>query len=564
MQPLAFAHHDAGPRASRRGGLSRSVMALALGLSLLAPTALVRAQQQQRSAPDSDIKRALGLSADYGKSKPTKEAFEKLRSGFNAVLNGNFVAATEKFDEAHKLDGSLPVGEVQMALVFSAANRLDLARRELEMAANDHADSPDVYLVLGNLAVREGRLTDAMLEYKQAEAAKKALNIDPASEDAKSFNRKLYMGQTTVAEQRRKWDEAKLFAELWLANTEPEKGKELTTQDQKDQQAAALQRLAAAEYFRGDAKAAEASLTRASTLNKDIANPKTQLGFFATQEANQKAGGDRSNEDYINLMKQAQKYFEEGIASSTGDEAKARAEGAYAQWLAQDNKIKEAEEHANKALGLDPKSDAYKRVVAVLDLHRHNFKEAEKYFREMYQKSPSDLFASNNLALALVGLAINLPESNTERADDLRMAEELAVVNARANPNSAEALSTLAWVYVNQNRINEADQLLSKVVQGSQQGIGPDVAYYLAKVLARAGDLSRAAGMLQRAVQVPGPFMYREEAQTWLNQLLGQNVKPVTPETTPSTQTSSKSNDGAATGGGNAPKSPPSRNNQQK
>ncbi|HEY5314967.1 MAG TPA: tetratricopeptide repeat protein [Pirellulales bacterium] len=558
MQILEFAHQDAGQPAVGRGRAKarRLWPALALGLTLILPS--TQAWAQQRTASDADIKRALGLPADY----KNKKAFEDLKAGFNSFINGQFPRAVEKFDAANKIDGTLPPGRIAVANLYIAANRLDLAKRELELASSDEPDSPDIYLEFGNLALRDGRLTDAFLEYHAAEEAQKNKNVDPASEIAKSFNRKLYFGFTTIAEQRQKWEKAKTFAEMWLANTEAEKGKELTTESQKTQQAAALQHVAQAEYFLGKPEEAEKALDKASKLNDELLNPKTQMGLFATQEANIKAGGDRTNEDYLNLMKQAQKYMEEAIASATGDEAKARAEGAYAQWLVQDNKIDEAEQHANEALKLDPKSDAYKRVVAILDLHRHHFKEAEKYFREMYQKSPSDMFASNNLALALVGLASSMGEASTERTDALRMAEELATVNAKANQKSAEALSTLGWVYLNQNRVNEASQALGQVYQAAQQqggGMGPDTAFYLAKALARNGQLNEAAGLLQKAVNVSTPFMYREEAESWLKQLVGQGVTPVTTETTPSTKTSSKSSDGGAKPGAKAPSTPPAR-----
>ena len=49
---------------------------------------------------------------------------------------------------------------------------------------------------------------------------------------------------------------------------------------------------------------------------------------------------------------------------------------------------------------MDPSSDAFKQVMGIIDLRQKNFKEAVNIFRELYQKSPSDFFASNNLALA--------------------------------------------------------------------------------------------------------------------------------------------------------------------
>ena len=535
MQVVDFTSQDAKQSARRLRWF-----ALALGLTLVLPATLARAQQ--RTPTDADIKRYLGLPADY----KNKEAYKKLKDGFNAFFNNQPNTALDEFNAARDKDGGLPPGRVSMAQLYAAVNRVDLARAQLEQAATDSPESPEVYLVLGHLALREGRLTDAQLEFQAAEKAKKDKSVDPASEDYKFFARRLYLGLTSIAEQRQKWDQAKAFAEIWLANTEPEKGKELTTQEQKDQQALAEQRLAQAQFFLDDVKGAEENLTKAAALNKELPNPKTQLGWFATQEASQKAAGDRENEDYKSLMKQAQKYMEDAIASADDNKAKAKAEGAYSQWLLQENKISSAEEHANKALQLDPDSDAYKRVVALLDLHRKNFKEAEKYFREMYAKSPSDFFATNNLALSLVGLGGD---------DNLRMAEELATLNAKANPKSAEALSTLGWVYFNQNRVNEADQILSQVLQGSKEGISPDTAYYLAKVLARGARLDQALAMLQKAVSVPGPFTYREEAEDWLQQLQGQGIKAATTDSAPSTKTSAKSSDGEST----PPKSKPSR-----
>jgi predicted Zn-dependent protease len=487
-------------------------LTLALIAAIVLPAA-ARAQQQQQAVAnvkDEDVRRVFGLDSDY-KGK----ALAKLKEAIQRFPN----ATQDQLELAKKEDDTLPPIKVMLAQLLFAAQRVDLARAQLEQAATDDEskDSPEVFLLLGDLALAEGRLTDAQLEYNAADAAVKNAKTDPNSDEFKKFTRRLYRGRTSVAENRQKWEQAKTYADLWLANCRGD-GPDASKAD-KEEEAQALVRLARAQYFLDD-KEAEANLEKASKLNSDLDAAKTTLGWLATQKAGVDSKNDRTSDKYKEAMKQAEKYFEDAIAAASGDDKKiqARAHDAYSRWLLNENKISDAQEHAERARELDPDSDAFKRVAAVLDLHRKNYKDAADIFRGLYQKSPSDFFSSNYLALALVGLADGSSDS-AEKQNNLRMAEELAVVNAKANTKSVEALATLGWVYFNENRLADAEQILGTAIQNNQAS--PDTAYYLARLLASRGRLTEAKQVLEGAVNFAGPFTFRDEAEQWLDSLNG-------------------------------------------
>ena len=502
----------------------RSALAVAAALLLL-PAALATAQGPAPPTPkfvSEDVRTRLGLDEKFGE-EGAKGAVE-INDGVIAFLNQRFDQALKEFDSARAKDDTLPPGRVMMARLLAAANRLDLARMQLEVAAaerdskGEQIEEPEVYLTLGRLALAEGRLTDALLEFEKT----RSIVVTPdasAGKDNAAILREIYAGLTTVYEQRADWDRAFQSATVWATNAA------------KADRAQAELRLGRATFMRetettpeimntveshfqaaydADKVMAEERATKDKTVSADeartIDHPKVSLAVLCAQ----RAGNDTKAANYDKFIKMAEDNFKLAIDESAkeSDVLKARSHAAYSNWLRGLNKMADAESQAKLAAELDPKSDALRSLKAAIDLSRKNYKDAEPAFRQMYQKSPSNFFASNGLALTLVG-----------KGDDasLKEAQEIAEMNVRAyGQKSAEALSTLGWVYFNNRRVADAAQALQQAVQVSNNQISADTAYFLANVLWENKQVDQAMQLLAGALQAGSNFLYREEAEEWM------------------------------------------------
>jgi tetratricopeptide (TPR) repeat protein len=201
---------------------------------------------------------------------------------------------------------------------------------------------------------------------------------------------------------------------------------------------------------------------------------------------------------------------EQNIQSSDPKEA-GRIFTQVSIWHLRQGEFEQARTYATKATTLDKESPALKALSAMLGYYS-NDPQAEIDFTKMHADSPGDFFSSNYLALILA-----------ESSDETKRgrAVQLAEMNARLNPQSAEALSTLGWCYYNVGRFQEALKVMGVFTQGAQ--ISPDTAYYFAKVLLAANKFATrdVFNLLESAIQAKGPFKHRREAENWMRGLRG-------------------------------------------
>lgn len=489
---------------------------LAVALSCFAAASV----QAQTAKLTDQARTQLGLDASF--NVDSDKGANELASGYQAFIGQKFDDALSQFKSAHNANaGVIPPARVLLARLLAAANRLDLARMQLELAAAERDEKsgepiehPEVYLTLGRLALAEGRLTDAWLEFTKAlDLAVNKGNSDGSPPPA-TLLREIYAGFTTVYEQRGDWKLAKSAAEKWVANAgaddlpqaELRFGRAFFFLDPK-----APDEKTAEEHFKTayDAEKGKKGIEESARV---IDHPKVSLAALCAQ----KAGNDPKSKDYTTWFEKAKTYLDDAVKDAANETPvqQAKIHAAYSNLYRSANDMDAAQREADAAAKLDPTSDALKQLKAVIAMNQKDFKAAEEGFRDLYQKSPSNFFASNGLALALVGGG---------KKAQLREATELAEMNARAfGQKSAEAWATLGWVYFNDDRINEAAQVLQQAVQGAQGQASPDTAYYLAQVMAATGKLNEAVQLLQGAVGSQGNFNYREEAKEWLKTLLNR------------------------------------------
>ncbi len=172
-----------------------------------------------------------------------------------------------------------------------------------------------------------------------------------------------------------------------------------------------------------------------------------------------------------------------------------------------DDALQMADEAEKAGLPVERLRTELKMIRGIIASGTGQYETAEKQFTEVLRQSPGHPQALRRLPLALV-----------EQEDDAkrRRAVQIAQVQAKKNPHSAEALATLAWVHYRLGKIDEA----KAAIQPSVSPADPESTYMLARVIVEAGDPQRASPLvraLAAALKNPGWFPLRDEAQEWVD-----------------------------------------------
>ena len=415
------------------------------------------------------------VAADVLDAPATPEqAIPEVTEAVERFKQQDFGGALDLLKKAAGQNADLPPAQIVMAQLFSQANQGNAVRVSLERAVVEAPEDPEAYVIMGDIAMAQGRVTEASLLYDKAQAL--LANFTKSDRRKAILDARNMSGLAAVAEARGDWETAEKRLTAW--------------QKLDPKNAVCLQRLARARFQQRSPGDALKLLREAATLDENVLTPEAQLARFYHEF------GDQKN---------AQIWIDGAIKVAPKD---VRTRLVAAQWYLETNQLEKASKEAQEATQLDPKSLEAKLFRGVVALFLKDYKSAETYFEQAHLQSPGNFAASNNLALALI-----------EQDDDQkrRRALEYATANARQNPRATEALSTYGWVQYKLGNVDEAD----RVLQGAA-GTGtlsPDTAYYLAVVSAEKGRKEQAVQLLNAALNTTQPFSQRQEAQVLLDQL---------------------------------------------
>jgi superkiller protein 3 len=358
-----------------------------------------------------------------------------------------------------------------LARLLFGANQAGPGRRALEQAAVEAPKHPEVYLTFGTMALGEGRLSDARLNFDQALSL---VGSDPGdAERARGARREALAGLAAVAEAREDWPTARGYLNTWL-ELEPKTGQ-------------ARQRLGAVLFRLGKFDEAFAALKQAVQDTPSLEPAAISLGRLWSQRGDQK---------------KAQEWFDYALKL---EPSSARVRLARAAWLLDQGRAAEARPEIEEAVKLDPDSHEARRLHGLIAWHLRDLAAAEKVLETLHREAPADFTAANLLALCLVE-----QEDAAKRSRGLQLAE----VDARQSPRSHEAAATLGWAHYRSGHLDQAERLLRAAVQGVRTT--PDIAYFLARVLVDTGRTDDARKLLQSATGLPGAFAHREDAKALL------------------------------------------------
>ena len=365
-----------------------------------------------------------------------------------------------------------------MSVLWLGVNQLQPARAELEDTAVKFPGDPEPYMMLGDLAFQERRITDADVLFSKATELTTAFTENPKRK--RDFEIRCHAGSAAVAESRKQWDVAQKHLAGWL-ELDPDN-------------ASARQRLGIVLFQLGKQQEALAEFKEAKKLDGKAVHPELAMARLY---------------DDAKQRDTAKKLIEQAVKSAPQDPAVLLAT---AQWYVGQNDLPAATVNADKALKLDPKSLEAKVVRGAIARVARDYPTAEKFFNEAHVQSPGNFPASNSLALVLVET-----DDKESRQRALEMAEANVAMHRDGSPNQANSLTTLAWIYYKLGRREDAEKILSQISQNNQ--LTTDGAYYVAKLLVDRGEKDRARKILEEVLTNEAMFATRADAVDLLTTL---------------------------------------------
>jgi Tfp pilus assembly protein PilF len=419
--------------------------------------------------------RAGPVSGTQAKGKEAETEEKEFEAVVRKIREGQNDEALALIRQQAAKHPEWPPAAVVLGQVLFKLNQPVLGRQALEKAAVESPKHPEVYLTFGKLAVNDGRLSDARLNFEAALGLIGSGTWD--AEKANAFRREAHAGLAKVFEDRAEWKTAQDHLNA-LLELDPKNG-------------LARQQLGRALFQLGKTDDAFNTLKQAvvDTPALDPAAISMALLF------NQKGDAKKAEEWYDYALKL--------------EPASARVRVARASWLLNQGRAPQARTEVDEALKLDPKSKDAQRAKGIIAWHLRDLAGCEAIFDPLHRELPGDGGAANLLALALVE-----QDDPVKRERGLQLAE----VNARQSPRSQEVLATLGWAHYRSGHLDQADQVLRAAVQGVRIN-SPEIAYYLARVLADKGHTDDARRLLQGATGAPGAFAHRAEANSLLTTL---------------------------------------------
>ncbi len=366
---------------------------------------------------------------------------------------------------------------VYIARLFFSAGRFSAGKAVLERAAIDNPNDPDVYWSFAELAITEGRWTDAWVLY---EKAAELLSDRPFSNQGRQIRMTQYLtGKSWVAEARKDWRLLENTGKQWL-KLQP---------DSRD----AMRVLARARFELKDVDAARQLLTQAHTGDAAVEPPSLLLSSWA------EARGDTTA---------AKVFLEESLARFPRHPAVRLA--AARQAAIKGNRAAVLD-HVDAALGLKSDSLESLHLKTMTLIAEDRITDALATAREAVALSPSNIRSRELLAESL-GRSLTKQKQN--------QGLEIARSIIRENPARGMAWATLGRIQLAHGNSLEAEQSLRRAMStGTADAMA---AYSLAKLLALKrsdSSTSEVQQLLQLATKTSGIFLMRPEAIAWLAEL---------------------------------------------
>ncbi|NCA12002.1 hypothetical protein EBR56_09390, partial [bacterium] len=352
------------------------------------------------------------------------------------------------------------------------------ARAELEDAVIKFPQDPEPYLMLGDLAFQERRVTDADVLFR--EATRLTAEYADNAKRRRDFDIRSHAGSAAVAEARKQWEAAEKHLRAWI--------------DLDPDNASAQQRMGIVLFQLSKPQDALEKFREAKKLDHKAVQPELAMARLYD---------DAGKRDV------AKKLIEAAVDRAPEDPAVLLAA---AQWYLGQGDLERATSLADDALELDAKSLEARVVRGTIARVSRDYAVAERFFNDAHLQSPGNFPASNSLALVLIE-----SDDKDARQRALEMAEANAAMHRENSPQQFNALTTLAWVYYRLGRREDAEKILAQITQ--HNALTTDGAYYVARILSDRGEQDRARKILEDVLANEPMFATRPDAVDLLAKL---------------------------------------------
>jgi tetratricopeptide (TPR) repeat protein len=446
---------------------------------------------------------------------PASDEIPELNKALQLLQQGKLEEATKVLHAAAQAHPQLPSEYVMLFRIFSQTNQSNAARSCLEKAVVKMPSDPEPWLILGEVAIEDKRLSEAELDL---EKAKKLITGYSNEKRKQLLEQQLLKGLARIAESRDNPAEAKARLEEYL-NKSP---------DDLD----ALQRLADMAFCMAKRKgntadgasAAYDVLKRVKEIDKRNAariHRSEQLppAFTLLIKLLEKHDRDLSAKDAPRIERLLRDALD-----VDADNLNLRAIAWH--WALTNGHTAFAQQQADAVLRLEaadrarpagkqkwPDSTFGEMVAGETALWKQQWANAENHFQVVYKLSPNDFSVRNALALALAGQ--NIP-AKKEKA--LEMAYGNYQSNRDNNNNNVEAAATLSWVYFRLEKFDLASAAMDAIVHATGGNIhDPNTATYLAYILCHDdnghnGKKYKASQILDTIIKSRNTFRMKPEA----------------------------------------------------
>jgi len=464
------------------------------------------------AAPSTAQSPTAATSTATAKEKAYPEVTEAFQT---LITTHNLPNAIKALLAANRKYPELPPAHVMMYsfLANPQLNSAGLARGQLEEAVKASPNDPEPYVILGNIALQERRVAEATMDF---EKAKQLLAVYKGSPERKATMEKQTLnGTALLAESNEDWKTTETLL------------RELLKLD--DLNLIARRNLARALFWQGQHREAYKVLQEAKKIDGEISKKNKTNEVFLTPEAFMAQYFEQTDARENKKSDNPKTWFDAALKNAPKD---LMTRQVVCLWALQKGNLPYAKEQADAAVRIE-ESDKAKyansnvghMLRGYVALWEKRWLDAEKDFELVVLQLPNDFTVKNNLALALV-----------EQKDDTNK-QDRALAFAKGNYDSnktADALSTLGWVYFRRGEFESARSVLQEVIKQVGGLNNSDTATYWAHILHHAGKDWEAKELLDNILKQDQPFPMRREAEELYKKVKEAKKPTEAPAVTPS------------------------------
>lgn len=450
-----------------------AITGLLIGLSLSSPAVQAQPESPTDGAaevePDaaSAADTTLNLGSMIEKHPKIKEILETLKEGDREQTMAELNAYADSHDE-------LPPGGVILAVAFNQPNQAAAQQAALDSAVQSNPNDPDAYLLLGQKAVSQRRMTEAGLLLAKAEGLVEKYQ---ASADRKrSMLLRFHRDSALLDEQNKAWTEA---ATHWK-----------TLLDVEDS-AGARYRYARALFYMGSKEDRKKALEEVTAANK-MDGKVVPLPYVAIATLY----------DEIDKPEQTKKWFD-AAEKAHPDDANTHLRFAYWQWKQGD--AAEALRHAEAALKSDEENIDALFLKGMVLRYNNETEKAQEVFVKCQMMRPAVSLIRNHLSLVRLDLG---------DATSTTMARNMAVETFQKNQRDPFTLATLGYILFKSGDQKRGLQYLQAITR--TPNLNPDARFFLASALVDLGKSGDAKKQLEQLLSEKRLFAYRGQAERLL------------------------------------------------